>query len=118
MVLARTGVPALLHDAFPGVVPAPEEGADHACEVFVQAIVAAAEGDSQPQEDPFLVQAFAVVETIAAEGDRLARDMVQDDICEALESLLHDEPGRLAACIELMGPETRALMEQLLRGPA
>ena len=118
MTIARTGVPAFLHEAFPAVVPAPDEGADHACDVFVSAIVAAAEGDSQPQEDPFLVQAFAVIETIATEGDRLARDMIQDDVCEALECLLHDEPGRLAACLELMGPQTRTLMEQLLRGPA
>lgn len=118
MTMARTGVATLLHEAFPGIVPAPEEGADHACDVLVNAIVAAAEGDQQPQDDPFLARAFAVIEEIAATGDRLARDMVQDDICEQLECLLHDEPGRLAACIELMGPETRALMEQLLRGPA
>ena len=118
MIIARTGVPALLHEAFPSVVPAPEEGADHACDALVSAIVAAAEGDLQPQDDPFLGHAFAVIERIAAEGDRLARDLVQDDVCEPLEHLLHDEPGRLAACMELMGPQTRALMEQLLRGPA
>jgi hypothetical protein len=118
MTIARTGVPILLHEAFPGVVPAPDEGADNACDALVSAIVTAAEGELQPQDDPFLMQAFAVIEQIATDGDRLARDMVQDDFCEPLENLLHNEPGRLAACMELMGPATRALMEQLLRGPA
>jgi len=121
MSIAYTDVPSLLREEFPELgIAEPRPGDDpHAIlqESLGNAIVAAARKDSQPQDDPFLARAFAFVERVAVEGDRLCRDLVQEAICEKLEHDLHREPGHLAACMELMGPETRGLMEQLLRGP-
>ncbi len=120
-MIAYIDIPSLLREEFPdlGVAdPCPEDD-PHAIlqESLGNAIVAAARLDAQPQDNLFLRQAFAFIERVAAGGDRLSRDLVQEAICEKLEHDLHREPGHLAACLELMGPQTRVLMEQLLRGP-
>lgn len=121
MTIAYTDVPSLLRDEFPelGVAKPRPEDDPHAIlqQSLGNAIVAAARSDAQPQDDPFLAQAFAFIERVAVDGDRLCRDLVQEAICEKLDHDLHREPGHLAACLELMGPQTRSLMEQLLRGP-
>ncbi len=116
-MIAADQVPRLLHESFPGVTLADATPAQ-ACEELAAALVAAAHVDVQPQDDPFLARAFALIEQMASEGDHPARDLVQEAICETLEDAFHREAGRLAACLELMGPHTRAMMEQLLRGPA